>query len=206
MSQQINLYNPAFRPQKKIFSAATLLQALAAIAAGTLAMYAFQTQQNATLEQVFAENDRLLVARREQVLRLTQQLAGRINDKSVGESLARAEERLQTRRALLREVRTGAGGNAAGFSEYLAALARRTMPGLWLTGIELGKANDLVLKGRVLQSELVPAYIRALKQEAPFAGRSVSELRLVAKEEPAPPAQTARAPTSFVEFFMSIPL
>ena len=209
MTQQINLFNPAFRRQKKHFSAATLLLALAALAVGSTAMYAFQGYQNRTLERVLADTDSQVAVRREQMLRLSKDLSARGSDKGVAEQLARAEERLLARRSLLDEVSTGAGGNAGGFSGYLAALARRTMPGVWLTGVEVGKSSELVLKGRVLQSELVPLYLTRLKQEEPFAGRSVSELRLTARNEPAPAAQTAEAaqgPASFVEFSMSLPL
>jgi hypothetical protein len=208
MSQQINLFNPALRRQKRYFSAAAMLQALAAIAAGIGAIYAFQVYQNRALEQAFADSDRRLVAQRDQVVQLSKTLGARASDKSAAEKLARVEERLAARRNLLNEVQTGAGGNAAGFSSYLAALARRTMPGVWLTGVEVGKSNELVLRGRVLQSDLVPLYIKRLNAEEPFAGRAVSELRLTAKDETpsqAPQAQ-ASAPRSFVEFYMSLPL
>lgn len=212
MSQQINLYDPAFRKQRKQFSAATMLQALSVLVAATFAFHAFQAYQNRALERVSIENERLLAALRDQLVRLSQELAVRTSDRNLAEELARADERLQTRRGLLAEVRTGAGGNAQGFSGHLAALARRTMPGVWLTGIEMGKSNDLVLRGRVLQSDLVPTYIKSLNAEEPFAGRTVSELRLTAREEVSPPPQAsqpplaARGPQSFVEFFMSMPL
>jgi hypothetical protein len=209
MSQQINLFNPAFRRQERHFSAATLLQALGALALALAAIFSLQAYQNRGLEQVLGNTDRQLTARRDQLLDLSRQLASRGADQSAATQLAAVEERLALRRALLGEVRTGAGGNAGGFSSYLAALARRTMPGVWLTGIELGKSNELVLKGRVLQSDLVPAYIKRLNQEEPFAGRAVRELRLVARDE-APPQpgqpQQAAAPRAFVEFFMSLPL
>jgi hypothetical protein len=214
MSQQINLFNPAFRRRESHFSAATMVIALVAMAAGCAALYFVQNYQNGLLERSLADTNRQLEQRREQMLSLSKELSARGSDKGVAEQLTRAEQRLQARRALLDEVRSGAGGNTAGFSPYLAALARRTMPGVWLTGVEVGRANELVLKGRVLQSELVPVYISRLKQEEPFAGRSVSELRLTARSETpqgapptsAAPAETAQGPRSFVEFFMSIPL
>lgn len=211
MSQQINLFNPAFRKQRKDFSAATMLQLLGVLVAAAIAFNAFQAYQNRALQRVAVESDGLLTASRDQLARLSRELAARGGDRSVDEELARAEERLQARRGLLGQVRTGAGGNAQGFSGYLAALARRTMPGVWLTGIEMGKSNDLVLRGRVLQSDLVPVYIKSLNVEEPFAGRSLNELRLTARNETAAlaqpaPAQAGQGPQSFVEFFMSMPL
>jgi hypothetical protein len=211
MSQQINLYNAAFRKQRKHFSSATMLQAMGALLAASFLLYAYQAHQNRTLERAAVENERLLLASREQLRRLTQELADRASDRSIAEDLMRAEERLLARRGLLGELRTGAGGNAQGFSGYLAALARRTVPGVWLTGIEMGKSTDLVLRGRVLQSDLVPVYIKGLNAEEPFAGRSVRELTLTAHDgaaaaQPSQPAQAALTPQSFVEFVMSMPL
>lgn len=207
MSQQINLLNPAFRRQKKAFSAAAMLPALGAVAAGIVLMYAFASWQNRTLEGALAESDRRLTAQREQIVRFASEFSAKGSSATLAEELARAEERLRMRRALLADVKTGAGGNAGGYSAYLAALARRTLSGLWLTGIELGgKSNDLVLKGRALDGDLVPAYIRQLNQEEPFAGRSVSELRMAAREAGPQPAQQPQGPQRFVEFLMSIPL
>jgi hypothetical protein len=208
MTQQINLLNPALRRQRASFSAATALQSLAGIAAGIVALYAFQAHQNRTLEQLLGDAERQVAQRRDQIVQLSKELSDRTGDNGAVERLARAEERLQQRNALLNEVRSGVGGSAAGFSSYLAALARRTMPGVWLTGIELGKSSELVLKGRVVQGELVPLYIAGLNKEEPFAGLAVSELRLTAREEPPAPAQPAeaRGPSSFIEFYMSMPL
>jgi hypothetical protein len=214
MTQQINLFNPAFRRRESHFSAATMVTALVAMAAGCTAIYFVQKYQNGVLERSLAQTNRQLEQRREQMVSLSKELSARGSDKGIAEQLTRAEQRLEGRRALLEEVRSGAGGSTAGFSPYLAALARRTMPGVWLTGVEVGKSNELVLKGRVLQSELMPVYIGLLKQEEPFAGRSVSELRLTARSEApqgvqppsAAPDEMAQGPRSFVEFFMSIPL
>src|SRR6185295_11194630 len=108
-----------------------------------------------------------------------------------------AEARLQERKSLLDDVRTGVGGDVQGYSRYLAALARATTAGVWLTGVEIGgKSSELVIKGRALESALVPAYIRALNREEPFSGRRIGELRLTARTEK--PAAKAEAPAGAV--------
>lgn len=204
MSQQINLYNPAFRRQKRHFSAATMLQVLGVLIAALVVIYQIQARQNVVLERVLAETDRQLTGQRERMLSVSKQLGVSTGPSPVlAAELARSEERLRTRQALLGEVQTGAGGNA-GFSPYLAALARGGMAGLWLTHIELGgKANGILIRGRVVDSELVAAYLRRLNEQEPFAGRTVRELRLVAREEK---EKGAPGPQRFVEFTMSLPL
>lgn len=203
MSQQINLFNPAFRKEKKHFSAVTMLQALAALCLGATAISAWEAHQNRRLERVLAETDRQVAAHRDRMIGLSKDLSQQGRSQALGDELSRAEERLRTRRGLLNELQSGAGASTEGFSPYLAALARRTTQGVWLTGVEIGgKASDIVIRGRVLDSELVPAYIRQLNREEPFAGRAVSQLRLAAKE--GTPQQ--KGPRRYVEFSMSLPL
>jgi len=212
MSQQINLFNPVFLRQKHYFSALAMVQALALILAGVAAIYAYQVRQIGVLERVAADTDQQLVARRNQLLAFSKQFSEQGVSKALAEELAAAEMRLQERRALLEDVRTGVGGDAQGYSRYLAALARASTSGVWLTGLEIGgKSGDLIIKGRALDSALVPQYIRALNRQEAFSGRRVGELRLAAKTEAPPPPTTTKpapqvGPTRYIEFSLSIPM
>lgn len=208
MAQQINLFNPIFLKQKRYFSATAMAQAIGLIVIGVLAIYALQVRQTRALERVAAEAQKQLDERKAQIAVFARQTAGDTS-KALAAELEAAEARLVERRSLLDDVRTGVGGDARGYSRYLAALARANTSGVWLTGVEIGgKSGDLVIKGRALESALVPAYIDALKRQPPFTGRRVGELKLVAKVE-APSAlgaSNAGMPTRYLEFSLSIPL
>ena len=207
MSQQINLYNPVFLKQKHYFSALTMVQALAAVLVGALLIYAFEVRQTSTLERVLADTDKHAVSQRDQLLKLSKDYSAQGASLALTEELARAESRLQLREGLLGDLKSGVGGNAEGFSRYLGALARQTMPGVWLTGLEIGaKERDLVIKGRALESQMVPAYIRALNREAPMAGRPVGDLRMTAKGDAGAALDKAGEPARYIEFSLSIPL
>lgn len=213
MAQQINLYNPIFLKQKRYFSAATMAQALGLVAAGTLAVYGYAVNQARTLTRLAADTDRQVVQQREQLLKLGAEMSPQ------GRSLAqdeidRATAQVAQRRALLETMRGGALGNTEGFSPYLTAFARQTMPGVWLTGLRLGGGVDEVaVSGRALKAELVPAYIRALSAEPALRGRSITDLKLAAREPaksagtPATtaPRKTAPAPERYVEFDLVAP-
>jgi len=208
VAQQINLFNPVFLKQKRYFSAAAMAQAGGLILVGVLAIYALQVRQTRAVERVAAEVQRQLDERKAQITVFARQTSGETS-KALAAELEATESRLVERRALLDDVRTGVGGDAKGYSRYLTALARANTGGVWLTGVEIGgKSGDLVIKGRALESALVPAYIDALKRQAPFAGRRVGELKVVAKVEPpaALGASEAGAPTRYLEFSLSIPL
>lgn len=212
MSQQINLYNPVFLKQKHYFSALAMVQALGAVLVGSLAIAGYGAWQNRTLEGALARAEREVAAQREQTVRFSKQYSEQGASRALVEELARAEQRLQQRQNLLADLKTGVGGNVQGFAGILSALARQTQPGVWLTGLEIGaKDNALVIKGRALDGQMVPGYIRSLNREAPMAGQPVSELRMTAQMGAAPPAATAPAaaagePSQYIEFVLSIPL
>ena len=191
MSQQINLFDARFRRQKRHFSASTLAAALGAVFVLALAIQQMYAYQSRSLHASLAQTDARVAQLRDQVARIAREFGAQGGSTALADEIARAEAALRARRGLLSSMQTGAG-DAAGFSAYLAALARRTTHGVWLTGIDIG--GDLVIKGRALDGELVPAYIRQLNREESFAGRTVSELRMTAK------------PEDSVEFSFSIPL
>jgi len=207
VAQQINLFNPIFLRQKLYFSAVAMAQALGLIALGVLAIYVYQVSQNAKLQRAAAEADRQLAERRAQLTAFARQTADAGSSKTLGAELDAAEARLVERRMLLDEVRTAAGGDALGYSRHLAALARASIPGVWLTGVEIGKSAELTIKGRALDSALVPAYMSALNREPAFAGRRVSELKVTARTDtPAPAGEKPAGPALYLEFSLSIPL
>ena len=72
----------------------------------------------------------------------------------------------------------GAIGNRKGFAAYLQAFSRQAIDGLWLTGFTVGGAGDVAIHGRVVNPELVPAYIQRLNNESALKGREFSVLEL----------------------------
>lgn len=191
MSQQINLFDARFRRQKRHFSAATLAMALGAVFVLALAVEQLYAYQNRNLQRALAQTDGSVAQLREQVVRFAREFTAQGSSTTLADEIARLEEQVRLRRSLLSGMQSGAG-NAEGFSPYLAALARQNMNGVWLTGVQI--STDLVIKGRALDGELVPAYIRRLNREETLAGRSVSELRMSAR------------PENQLEFSFSIPL
>ncbi|MGH8739598.1 MAG: PilN domain-containing protein [Burkholderiales bacterium] len=191
MSQQINLFDARFRRQKRHFSAGTLALALAAVFMLALAVEQLYAYQNRNVQSALAQTDGRVAQLREQVVRFAREFTAQGSSTTLADEIARLEEQVRLRRSLLSGMQSGAG-NVEGFSPYLAALARQSMSGVWLTGVQI--STDLVIKGRALDGELVPAYIRRLNREESLAGRSVSELRMSAR------------PENQLEFSLSIPL
>jgi hypothetical protein len=198
MSQQINLFEARLRPQKPHFSAATMALAVGATFALALGMQQLVAFQNRSLQNTLAQTDRRAAELREQTVRFAREFGEQGRSSVLAEEIARAEEQLRLRRELLENMQGGMGANAEGFSQYLTALARQSMNGVWLTGVDIDRpTGELLLRGRVLDGDLVPAYIRRLNQEPIFKGRPVTEMRLAAK---------ADGGKRYVEFTLQIPL
>jgi hypothetical protein len=218
MAQQINLVNPAFRRQKKHFSSATMAQGLGVIAAGTLLFSSYAAYKVRMLKQVNAQAESQLAIQRSQLTAFVKELGPQGRSTLLADELARTEAQVRNRRELLQSLSAGALGNVKGFSRYLEAFARQKTDGVWLTGISVGgDENDLVVRGRVLRADLVPAYLRALNSEEVMRGRHVTELTLNAVQAPkgavAPGqpgeasvgAPESRRPVQFVEFNLTAP-
>lgn len=212
MSQQINLYNPIFLKQEKHFSARTMAQALGVIALGLIGLYAYAFIQLPAGERTARQHREQVAAQRDQLLKLGAQLSSQGQRKTLQAEIARLDAEIKSSQATLDALGTAELGNTAGFSDFLAAFGRQALAGVWLTGISIGESgNELVVHGRALRPELVPAYLHALNKEPMMRGRRVTEMKLAAKS--APPGGGGAAgkarpaePERFVEFTVTAPL
>ncbi|MBI3284296.1 MAG: PilN domain-containing protein [Burkholderiales bacterium] len=184
MSQQINLFNPVFLKQKKIFSAATLLQAAALVLLGSGLVATYASLQSAGL----SKDERTVVAQLHaavtQAARLRAEALAPPRNKALEEELAKTEADVKSRLQIGAILQSSDFGNTEGYSAYLVAFARQIPQNLWLTGFSIGGAgNEIALQGRTLKPELLPLYVSRLKREPVMQGKSFSMLQMQA---PAP--------------------
>lgn len=189
MSQQINLYQPIFRSQKKIFSAITIVQIAGVFVLGLLAIYGFARWQVASLERQVAEIEQ----RRDTAITQLQTLsataapaAGR--SRLIEDQLRDARIDHEHRTRLLRALESRSFGNTRGFSAHLAGLARQRIDGLWLTRVVL-RDGHIELEGATEAGELLPRYLTRLGREASFAGTEFVRYELARGEAPADPVR-----------------
>lgn len=199
MSQQINLYNPAFERKEKPFSLRAMSVSLGLMVAGLLAVYGYAAMQTRSAERTAAQLGEQLKGQRDQLAKLTQ-LPVRMPSKALEAEIAKLDAEVKARQTSLQALATGELGNAGGFSEFLAALGRQALPGIWLTRVTIGDSgNELLVQGRALRAELMPAFLRALGKEPVMRGRRVTELKLIAKGDD-------KKEQTFIEFSLAAPL
>ena len=182
MSRQINLYSPAFRSQPKTFSAGWTVAAVVVIAAGMSAYYAWDIRKLRGLSARKSQAEAQLKQLSEQLVALGQ--AGRrTKNKALEDQVASAENLLKTRQELFGRLQGGELGNRDGYAKFLAALARQRVEGVWLTGVEIsGPGNDFALDGRAIRADLLPGFIKMLRNEEAFRGKPIGTLALRERE------------------------
>jgi hypothetical protein len=202
MSQQLNLFNPIFLRQKKYFSARTLLRGLTVVVIALAVLHVFQRVQLSGLERQLAEATDQHNEVQQQLTQFAAE-AKRGPSKVLIDEMSRLETQLKAQEALLEGLDSGALGNTTGFSRYLTALARQTVSGVWLTGFSANGDGPLAIRGRLLQAELLPSYIRRLNREDALRGHGFAELRLLGHQEKTVlvgGGEVSGSPNRYVEF------
>ena len=211
MSQQINLFNPVFLQQKKIFSARTMAVSLAALAVGVAALQLYGNTRVAAM-QAQAEAGAAQLARTEARLAgVKTDFAPRQKDPAIDAELAEAQRQLAALRQVSTVLERGELGNTRGYAEYFRALARQHVDGLWLTGVSVASAGsggggtNIGVRGRALDPGRVPGYLNRLTREPVMQGKSFGSMQITGAPAAGTPSAGGAAPgvPAWVEFSLS---
>lgn len=175
MSQQINLLLAELRPRRDWL--ALPLVAGAALAGLSIIVVAALWQQYRV--RTFTELQQGVAAElqglQQQVQGLNQQLAARQPNGALQAELEQMRAGLREREEALRQVEGGRLGSDSGYASVMQGFARQVMPGTWLTGFSI-QDGSIEIRGRILDSAQLPAYIRKLNAEEAFHGRRFATL------------------------------
>lgn len=201
MSQQINLFNPAFRKRRELFTALMLVQALLVLSLLLAGVYVYQHRQTQMISKQAGELAAQLEQERARLVKVTAEYAPRPKNEVLEKRASELEQQLKGEEAVLEVLQGGSLGNTQGYSSYMRAFARQSVNGLWLTEFSIrGAGRDMVIGGRTLRPELVPAYIQRLNQEAVIQGGSFAALEMrQPRVDPAADGKPAPLP-NYLEF------
>lgn len=184
MNQQINLYQPQFQPQTRIFPAWFMLQASGILLLAMLLTYGFAQQRIAGIEQeleVVTRQESAAIERLQNIGPLIKAVTG---EKNWSEQLDDSLRMLAERQAVLNLIQGTTLGDTQGFSRHLQALARQDVEGVWLTSLALSAQGDKTrLEGRAIRAELIPVYVQDVTAEAPFAEQRFHRFRIDKPDE-----------------------
>lgn len=201
MTQQINLFNPIFRKQRKIFTSVTMLRALGVLLLGTLAVALVGQRSVAVLQQQANLGAERLAQKQARLVTVNADFAPRQKSAALAEELAQAEARAVALRGVAATLNKGDLGNTAGYAEYFRALARQNPDGVWLTGVSIhGAGSEVGVQGRALDAALVPTYLTRLSREKIMQGKTFGSLDIVQPKAEAAKEGAPAVPPPYVEF------
>ena len=208
MSQNINLFNPAFRKPRRLLTLAVVVQCLGITLAALFGYHYYLQQQLSGLAAELATTQQLLRAQVGFVDKLKDKPLPHVAEAQLDAEIRQLEAELKLADASMEGLEGGAIGSQRGFAEYLRAFSRQSIGGLWLTGFSIGGRGELEIRGRALSPDLLPSYIQRLNREQVLAGRNIARLEM---NRPTPEAvadkdkgagKAARTPR-FLEFSLA---
>lgn len=177
--QQINLYQPIFRKERKIFSSLTMLQVCVIVVVGLSAIYAYSRAQVASLAGEVGRLQTMEQRKAHHLEALGREFPPPVKSRRLEAEVRHLSGEVRTKRAVLTLLSSRRFGNTTGFSAHLAGLARRDPRGVWLTGIDIEQGGTrLELTGSALRPALVPRLLTRLAGEPAFHGRSFDVFRM----------------------------
>ncbi|MDN4060877.1 hypothetical protein QPK31_21920 [Massilia sp. YIM B02769] len=192
MSQQINLFNPIFLQQKKIFSTRTMAQALGVLVLGVAGMALYANARVSGLQKEADAGAAQLQQRQARLVAVNAEFPPRQKDPALAAAVLEAERQLGALREVSSVLQGGGLGNTRGYAEYFRALARQHVEGLWLTGLTIdGAGSEIGVRGRALDPESVPGYLTRLTREPVMQGKAFGSLQISEGERAPPPAASA---------------
>jgi hypothetical protein len=210
MSQQINLFNPAFQHQTTRFSAAAMAAASGALVLGLVGMVAWGQLRLAQLQGEADTVTRRLEGAHKRLAGVEAEFKPRANDPAMSAQLAEAEQQHAALRHVAQVIERGELGNTQGYAEYFRAMARQSADGLWLTAVSVGGAGrDIGVQGRALDPAMVPGFLSRLRSEPVLQGKAIGSLQIgeaQALKQAGPDGKESSVAAPYVEFSLqSVP-
>ena len=163
MHQQINLFQPVFRKQQKVFSATTLAQIVAAV---LILLLVFLGHARWTL----ASMERSAEALQQQHHHIHQQIGAlqaayqTPDTEALDAEIEQLVANIDQRNGLLIQIDQLVVQHHSAFSAQFKALAEQHVPGLWLEGVTVNGEGQIEIRGITLDAKLVPVYLQHLEK------------------------------------------
>lgn len=179
MRQQVNLYTAELRPQRDPLEFRRLLTALGVVAAVLIVVGLLLGWREHGLAVRHAQLQARVTDLQSRATDLSNELQGMHADPALQQAVTGLKQAVAERRKLLGRLHQVTGSSMQGFSPVLTALARQSIPGLWLTRVQVdGKTGGISLAGSTRDPETVPRYLARLRTESAFAGKAFGEFRM----------------------------
>jgi Tfp pilus assembly protein PilN len=171
MRQQVNLYQPIFRRERKAVSAITVAVTLGGVAVALTAFSLYTARGVASSQAEVAQLTEQLAKQQAELVKVGETLSRQARRSEVEANVKALTASLSERTQALQVLQSGAAGQTSGFASRMEALARRHVSGLWIEGLAMsGTHSTMSISGGSVDADSVPAYLRSLSSEAVLSG------------------------------------
>jgi hypothetical protein len=184
INQQVNLFQPIFRKERKILSFHALLQGAAVVVVMLALLYGWGWQKTQTMQGDVAQLQGQLDRQTEQLATLSLRVSQRKPDASLQQELKHLRQEAAARQEVVDALSHIDGIYTQGVSGYLESFARQVPKNLWLTGFSVQSGGKgLVIRGSALRPALVPVFLEQLSTEPTLAGTRFGLLQIQREEK-----------------------
>lgn len=184
MDQQINLFQPIFRKEKKLLSFRALIQIGVIAIISLLIIYVLAWLQITSLAEdlsILSDQQQIHLAQLEKANR---EMSRRDGDHTAEIEIRRLEAELYAEQYILTVLNSDRLGQPKGFSSYLEGFSRQVVKGMWLTGFKVTDGgNGMEISGRAIAASLLPKFLQRLSNEPALVGTEFSMMQ-IRREKP----------------------
>ncbi len=188
MHQQINLYQPVFRRQHKVFSAVTLAQMVAVVLVLLLAILGHTRWTLAAMQDSAAALQQQHAHMQAQIDSL-EEAQHTPDTKVVDAEIEQLSSSIEQRKALLAQFDQLVLQHQNGFSSHFRILAEQHLPGLWLDGVTINAQGEIEVRGTALEEKLVPVYLQGLAKRRDLSATAFETVAMNRAESAQPEIQ-----------------
>lgn len=184
MNQQINLFQPIFRKQRKILSFVAMVQICLIVFAALLAISGYSWWQTVSLKQHLAGLKQQHNERLAQLDKVTREVAKMKNKDLSQTQIQRLEQELKAERHILSVLDARHLRGIKGFSSYFESFSRQVVQGMWLTGFDVANGGlSVQIRGSSTEPDLVPEFLKGLSKEKQLQGTQFSVLQMLREKD-----------------------
>lgn len=169
MKQQVNLYQPIFRRQKKVLSGLAMVQVVLLVAAGLGLIYVHAAWRLHTLKGDIVVLDAQRNAARARLEDTQRRMPPRQASRLLQAQVTAQATDLARRQRVVAMLGGWQAPGRRGFSSLLEALSREHIPDTWITDFRVSDGGQVLeIHGSALRPELIPRYVERLGRETAF--------------------------------------
>ncbi len=185
MIQQVNLYKDSLKPrQSNLLSINSYIYGLIVVIILLSAYSGFLFSELETTKSNIQLTKQQLAEAESKIQLLSIQHPKQQINKLLPTEISHSQNKLKHLTQVINQLTDNTSDMTQGFSRYFIALARQSIPQVWITAISInGDQQTIDIKGSTYQAKNTAVFLQKLQHEAIFQGRSFAKLIITQSDE-----------------------